>query len=858
MILTNDSCPVPDFASIGAIAHDSGRGKMVLPLLMALLLLMVGESIAGDEIQIRKCLVLPRPGRSGRGLPRPDPVEARMVGGTWGVPCAGEEVVDINGGKQTWTPAEADKDGWFTNEAFRGGYASVPVVVSSNCVMLLRAVGHGMVYVNGEPRAGDVYETGYVVTPIPLRAGTNELLFLAGRGRMRATLTPTAPALSFNPGDATLPDLFLGEKNEAWAGVVLVNATDRAMDQLHMRSVLGSSKGVDTVLPCIPPFSSRKVPVRLGGKAPATGDAIPVNLTVHEGKGGRALASETVQLRLRLPSQVHKRTFLSEVDGSVQYWALNPGTFTRSSNLKAVGTACEGEVGPAIFLSLHGASVEALGQADACSPKSWGHIVAPTNRRPYGFDWEGWGRLDAMEVLALAKRQLWHDPSRVYLTGHSMGGHGTWHLGALFPDQFAAIGPSAGWISFLSYAGGGRPTNATPAELLIQRASGVSDTLALETNYLHEGVYILHGDADDNVPVTEARTMREHLGTFHRDWDWFEQPGAGHWWDASDESGTDCVDWAPMFDFFGRHRIPSDSAVRQIRFTTANPGVSARSHWLTVVQQQHPLLPSRADIRCDPGQRRFSGGTENIAMLRLDVGHLTPTAPLRVDLDGQKLEGLAWPKSGVLWLQHGQDKWIPTNCPSLSQKNPVRSGPFKDGFRHRMIFVYGTTGSAAEIGWAKAKARFDAETFWYRGNGAVDVVADTTFDPARDVDRGVVLYGNRDSNSAWDRLLGGSPVQVGRGEVSIGGTKYSGENLACLFIRPRPGSAVACVAAVSGTGVVGMRLADRLPIFQSGMEYPDCTVFSTDRFTKPGKGVVAAGFFGNDWGVESGDFVMGK
>jgi S-formylglutathione hydrolase FrmB len=33
-----------------------------------------------------------------------------------------------------------------------------------------------------------------------------------------------------------------------------------------------------------------------------------------------------------------------------------------------------------------------------------------------------------------------------------MGGHGAWILGVQFPDLFAAIGPSAGWISFRTYA----------------------------------------------------------------------------------------------------------------------------------------------------------------------------------------------------------------------------------------------------------------------------------------------------------------------------------------------------------------------------------------------------------------------
>ena len=137
------------------------------------------------------------------------------------------------------------------------------------------------------------------------------------------------------------------------------------------------------------------------------------------------------------------RTFISDIDGSVQYYAVAPVKQNQKD-------------GPslALFLSLHGAGVEATGQAAAYASKTWGHLIAPTNRRPYGFDWEDWGRMDALEVLEHAQKLYKTDPQRTYLTGHSMGGHGTWHVGATFPDRFAAIGPSAGWVSFSTYAGG--------------------------------------------------------------------------------------------------------------------------------------------------------------------------------------------------------------------------------------------------------------------------------------------------------------------------------------------------------------------------------------------------------------------
>ena len=47
------------------------------------------------------------------------------------------------------------------------------------------------------------------------------------------------------------------------------------------------------------------------------------------------------------------------------------------------------------------AAVEAINQASSYEPKTWANIVCPTNRRPYGYDWEDWGRLDALEVLAI-------------------------------------------------------------------------------------------------------------------------------------------------------------------------------------------------------------------------------------------------------------------------------------------------------------------------------------------------------------------------------------------------------------------------------------------------------------------------
>ncbi len=796
--------------------------------------------------------MIPAVGRGGRNPLHRDALEARIVAGDWTPPRAGERLVLPEGGSRTWEAARAGEDGWLEHSALRGGYACWAVALPAGGVRILEASGHAMVYVNGEPRAGDPYSTGIVRLPVLLRRGENHLLFQGGRGRLRARLAAPPAPLFLDTADATLPDLLVGEAGQRWGAVVVVNATEAPRRGLRLRATVPGGRSVVTDLPTVPPLSVRNVGFRIAAPA-RPGDSAPVSLELIGGDGplrnasaGRAASAprSTVTLRVRRADQTHKRTFRSAIDGSIQYYAVNPAER---------GAGRQGR--PALFLSLHGAGVEAIGQADAYSPKSWGHLVAPTNRRPYGFDWEDWGRLDALEVLAEAERALGTDPARTYLTGHSMGGHGAWHLGVTYPDRFAAVAPSAGWISFWSYGGSARPEQPSPLEALLERARAPSDTRALARNSAAHGVYLLHGGADDNVPPNQARTMVEQLATFHRDWVYHEQPGAGHWWDASDEPGADCVDWAPMFDFFARRSRPQNASVRQLEFTTASPGVSARCYWASIEAQERILEPSTVRLRWDPGRRRFAGSTQNVARLALDLGHAAPAGPLAVELDGQRLEGIAWPDTGRrVWLSRTGGAWVVGKQPAAALKGPHRYGPFKEGFRHRFLFVYGTRGSATENAWAFAKARFDAETFWYRGNGSVEMVADSGFDPGAERDRSVILYGNAETNGAWAALLGRSPVQVRRGSVTVSDRTIRGEDLACFFLRPRPGSDHATIAAVSGSGLVGMRLTDRLPYFVSGVAYPDCTILAAETLATGPHGLRAAGFFGLDWSVERGEW----
>jgi hypothetical protein len=98
-------------------------------------------------------------------------------------------------------------------------------------------------------------------------------------------------------------------------------------------------------------------------------------------------------------------------------------------------------------------------------------------------------------------------------------------------------------------------------------------------------------------------------------------------------------------------------------------------------------------------------------------------------------------------------------------------------------------------------------------------------------------------------------VQVEKGSVTIDGQKYLGDNLACMFVRPRAGCAAATIGVVSGSGLSGMKLTTRIPYMNPGIGLPDCTVINPEILTKGDQGILMTGFFGLDWSVKSGDFV---
>lgn len=134
-------------------------------------------------------------------------------------------------------------------------------------------------------------------------------------------------------------------------------------------------------------------------------------------------------------------------------------------------------------------------------------VIPQSEKRTWKADSEDGQR--AIAILDEVMKEYKTDPNRVYLTGLSMGGYGTWSLAAAHPKKWAAIAP---------VCGGGDPASAETIKDL--------------------PCWCFHGDMDKAVPVSRSREMIAALKAAGGSPKYTEYPGVPHnSWDKA--YGTD-------------------------------------------------------------------------------------------------------------------------------------------------------------------------------------------------------------------------------------------------------------------------------------------------------------------------------
>jgi len=154
-----------------------------------------------------------------------------------------------------------------------------------------------------------------------------------------------------------------------------------------------------------------------------------------------------------------------------------------------------------------------LGKAVRKTPARFPAIIVMPHM-PIGMRWEGPMRELALATLEAACEEYSVDRRRIALTGLSLGGFGTWTLGAARAELFCALAP---------ICGGGDPADA---ELLARTP-----------------IWCWHGDADSTIDVEKSREMVNAVRAAGGDVRYTELPDVGHVsWDAA-YSDPEFISW---------------------------------------------------------------------------------------------------------------------------------------------------------------------------------------------------------------------------------------------------------------------------------------------------------------------------
>jgi pimeloyl-ACP methyl ester carboxylesterase len=719
-----------------------------------------------------------------------DPVRAELNKGTFAIPAPEATYLGIK-----WSRSAADGSGKI-NGVPRGFnvYAAFKVTVPEDTYAYARADSAYMVYLNNQRQPGDVYSSGRYRIPIRLKKGDNSVVMrLLVRNKAPVFKLWTTPhELTFNASDLTAPMPVVGDSSEQCVGLQVVNHKGQALSNL-IAEVTGNEHFELTRLrlPSLP-MGTTQVAFRLKPKKKfATPDEeLSVRLRLY---GSDLKYSYTYELKLKTikAGEPYRLTRISGVDNSCQFAGVRPpDNFDPKKKY-------------ALVLSLHGAGVNALGQVRAYSSKDWAYIVAPTNRRPFGFDWEVWGRLDGLEVLSDAKKRFNIDPTKVYVTGHSMGGHGTWQFSVLFPGRFAVAGPSAGWSSFYSYTGRRRPTGP------FARSQASSATNNYLSNLAKRGVYVIHGDKDNNVPVREGRDMVKAVKKYTNDVKYHEQPGAGHWWNGPKAKGTDCVDWPEMFDFMKARRL--DPFELDFSFKTPGSWVSDRHSYVRILTQKDINKDASLTSKKDKDTLKLS--TDNVRGLVLNGKALQDKGIKSVDVDG---------KSHVV---SGKD--IPIG--PQDGKKPGQHGPFNEVMHRPFCFVYETDGSPVFAEYAA----YLVTSWTFIGNGHACSVPFSKLNQSIDDKYNLIYIG-----VSTEKLKARYKLPFGLFPAGIRAGSSNWNNAAVAFVFPDGKKLAGFLYTTKGSE----NLLYTIMPFTSSFVLPDYFVWTS-------RGGVAGGFFNATWSL---------
>ncbi|HMK38512.1 MAG TPA: prolyl oligopeptidase family serine peptidase [Bacteroidota bacterium] len=404
----------------------------------------------------------------------------------------------------------------------------------------------------------------------------------------------------------------------------------------------------------------------------------------------------------------------------------------------------------------------------------------------------GMGDKDIQTVIAEAKRLFNVDEDRIYLTGDSMGGWGTWNVATRHPDEFAAIAPVFGGSDYHAQMPEEELARLAPADrFLFEKQS----SWAMADGLLNLPVFVHHGDADQSVNVDYSRWGVRLMQRWGYDVRYHEYPGRVH--EALEsQNGNLNIEW------FLQHRRNADP--RHVRLRSAELR-HASAYWVHVLQSASPLAFMAVDAEIVDGN-----------VIRLDTRNivdieLTPSANL---VDQEKSVNVVWNgEPRQMSLENGSLRLTAAGYkPATVHKNERLPGSIADFTVTPFAVVIGTVSrdtAMAALCRAKASGFIEGWKEWQKQQPRV--FADTALGEADMAKYSLLLVGGPDANSVTARLAPRLPLQISGDRIAVDGRDFAVKDAALQMIYPHPLNAERYVWIAAGTSTTGMYFSELNP-----------------------------------------------
>eukprot|EP00051_Salpingoeca_urceolata_P014544 m.185404 g.185404 ORF g.185404 m.185404 type:complete len:998 (+) comp18116_c0_seq7:2010-5003(+) len=754
------------------------------------------------------------------------------------------------------------------------------------------------VYVDNTLLAQDVYARPQFWTTVRLKPGVHTLwahIRARGQAAFRCSLdtaigTGGDPWIVLPP--ESVPDLLEGFFVSNKFALKITNLSPTNWIQAVKVSVTGRQFPMDQTTYDIAPGQTHMLVTQVSLAPTLTGEGTlrslpcPGNIEFRVTAAGFRTVKLPVTLRCRKRfGQSFAFTFIDH-DGSVQTAAAIPPR-----------RRCENSLCP-VLVSLHGTGVPPLNQAESykfMKNDEWNFgldtawVLAPSRHGAH--NWEGPGRLTALAALRdLLRLSSVHvfceddscpyraDSSRLIIAGHSMGGHGAWHLASLVPDAVMALIPAAGWISKEDYG----DTNlfmrhdvaasfispALKAILEACVAENAPDRLASH----FKGIPILArvGQNDRTVhPYNQRRMRRALIASGVDTMKAVEIKGKEHWWWDTHETN----DGGAVFDNDVREFLTSHDQMppcpTSFTLTVHNPASFGGRGGITIAQAIVPhALPATVHVNLDTETGLAVLNTSNAKILRFTKPHFSnwnwAWKDLIIDDNHLKTDGTIESAAAIYFCRgcdNGECAWKSCDTPNKhEQRVLLQHGPMRRVFEAPFVIVAGASVEA-EAHFNIEMAVFIANQFLLTSDAAAPVLNDTDVDADSLERHNLLLIGTPESNSIIRRLLASTevalpPFTLAAGHMQLASCRFSEARTGAMFLLPLAnGGLAAIITGNSAEGmedVVSMAIPTVPPMARSPFSnmIPDFVVTGPQTRAKGPGGWLCAGFWGNTWQFE--------